>query len=139
MTTPSKEQTTSSQFIKRALSKLSKWAQFILGLALLIFIYLICEHLTAIFDLSVPPALMGIVMLLLILLSVRRVPLFVQLGTRPMLSHMVLFLIPAIVGIMAHYVIILQFPLVLLLAIGGTTILSMFITAVISQKLMANR
>ncbi|WP_371195005.1 CidA/LrgA family protein [Glaciecola sp. SC05] len=111
-------------------------AQFSLGLCLLVLIFIASQQVTSYFQIKLPPALLGIGVLLLLLLTLRKVPMFIQTGARPMLSHMVLFLIPAIVTIVAHFALILEFPMVLLLAIVGTTVLSLFITAVISQKLM---
>lgn len=136
MTTPKKEPSISLPFTKRVLSKLSYLAQFSLGLCLLVLIFIASQQVTSYFEIKLPPALLGIGVLLLLLLALRKVPMFIQTGARPMLSHMVLFLIPAIVTIVAHFALILEFPLVLLLAIVGTTVLSLFITAVISQKLM---
>lgn len=136
MTTPNKETTTSLPYIKRVRSKLANLAQFVLGLTFLVIIFIVCQWLAQILGLNIPPALLGIGVLLLLLLLLRRVPLFVASGAKPLLSHMVLFLIPAIVGIVAHISLILEFPMVLFLAIVGTTIVSLFITALLSQKLM---
>lgn len=136
MTIPKEETTTSLPFIKRVRSKLANLAQFALGLTFLVIIFILCQWLAQSLKLNIPPALLGIGVLLMLLLLVRRVPRFVASGAKPLLSHMVLFLIPAIVGIVAHVTLILEFPFVLLLAIVGTTIVSLFITALLSQKLM---
>lgn len=140
MTTPKKEPITLLPFIKSARSKLFFLAQFLLGLTLFVCIFIVCQSITSRFNISLPPALLGIGLLLSILLiaGIKRktTPNFIAAGARPMLSHMVLFLIPAIVGVVAHLDLILAFPLVLFLAIVVTTVLSLFITAYISQKLM---
>jgi holin-like protein len=104
---------------------------------LFVLIFIVCQYFTVLFQLRLPPALLGIGVLLLFLLLLRHVPGFVEFGARPMLSHMVLFLIPAIVGIVAHLALIIEFPLVLIIAIVGTTVLSLLITAWLGQKLMS--
>ncbi|MFC4701944.1 CidA/LrgA family protein [Glaciecola siphonariae] len=136
MTTPKKEPITSSPFIKRVRSKVSASISFFGGIALLGGLFLLCEYAVESLSLSFPPALIGIAILLLILLIIGRVPKILQPATGFLLSHMVVFFIPAIAGIVAYITLILAFPLALLLSIVASTVLSLLITALLSQKLL---
>jgi holin-like protein len=114
-------------------------AQFLLGLTCLIAIFISCEIIVKYFNISLPPALLGIGVLFVGLLFCGRLPVPIQKAARPLLAFMVVFFIPAIVGIVAYVSLIVQFPLALLSAIVGSTVVSLLITAWISQKLLGQR
>jgi len=139
LTIPSKAPNTSSLFIKRVLSNFSIVAQGALGLSVLIGIFLFSQFIIRHFEITFPPALMGIGILLLGLLLARRVPKPVVLGASPILQHMVVFFIPAIVGIVAYLDLMMAFPLALFLSIVLSTIVSLFITSWLSAKLLSGR
>jgi holin-like protein len=139
LTIPSKEPITSLPFTKRVRSKLIITAQFLLGLVILVSIFLLSDFIIKYFELSFPPALLGIGMLLLVLLVLRRVPKVVAASTAPLLRHMVVFFIPAMVGIIGYFSLILAFPVALFCAIIGTTVLSLFITSWLSNKLLGGQ
>jgi holin-like protein len=111
-------------------------AQGILGLCLLIGIFLFSQFIIRHFALTFPPALMGIGILLFGLIVARRVPKSVALGASPVLQHMVVFFIPAIIGIVAYLDLMMAFPLALFLSIVVSTIVSLFITSWLSAKLL---
>ena len=136
MTTPKKAPTISSPFIKRAPSKILIGVQFLLGLVLLIGIFILSEHLILYFHLDFPPALLGIGIALLALILLKRVPAPIQVVTQPLLTHMVLFFIPAIVGIVAYFSLIIEFPVALFMAIVVSTFVSLLLTAWLSQYLL---
>jgi holin-like protein len=98
--------------------------------------FLFSSHALTYFDLSFPPALLGIGIALLVLIVLQKVPKPIQVVAQPLLSHMVLFFIPAIVGIVAYVSLIIEFPLALLMAIVASTVVSLLITAWLSQKLL---
>jgi holin-like protein len=111
-------------------------AQGCLGLSVLVGIFLFSQFVIRQFNLSFPPALMGIGILFLGLILVRRVPKPLALGARPILQHMVVFFIPAIVGIVSYVDLIIAFPLALVLSIVVSTVVSLFITSWLSAKLL---
>nr|WP_206663234.1 CidA/LrgA family protein [Ningiella ruwaisensis] len=113
-------------------------ARCLLGFALLIGIFLVSDFITQALEITLPPALLGIFILLLICLIFRQVPSIILLAAKPLLTHMVLFFIPATVGIMAYATLILEFPLALFLAIVVSTVVSMFISALISQRFLGS-
>ncbi|MFW8592284.1 CidA/LrgA family protein [Glaciecola sp. 2405UD65-10] len=88
------------------------------------------------FNISLPGAILGIFVLLVALVLFRRVPNSIELASKPLLTYMSLFFVPAIVAIVNYTQLILQFPWALFLAIVVSTLLSLGLTALIAQKLM---
>ena len=88
------------------------------------------------FNISLPGAILGIFVLIVALVVLRRVPNIVALASKPLLTYMSLFFVPAIVAIVNYTQLILQFPWALFLAIVVSTLLSLGLTALIAQKLM---
>jgi holin-like protein len=110
--------------------------QFCLGLLLLISLYAAARCITSLYGLSFPPAILGIVALFIGLIALRRVPKSVYGAGKPLLAHMSLFFLPAIVAIVNYTDLVQQFPLALFLAIVITTLMSLALTALLAQWLM---
>jgi len=96
----------------------------------------ISEYLLALHNIAVPPAILGIAVLLFGLIALQCMPPSIQYASKPLLMHMSLFFIPAIVAIVNYIDIIVTFPVALFLAIVLSTLISLAITAFIAQKLM---
>ena len=79
---------------------------------------------------------MGIAILFIGFVLAKCVPKAISLAATFLLSHMSLFFIPAIVAIVNFVDLISIFPLALILSIVVSTIISLAITALISQRLM---
>lgn len=107
-----------------------------IGLLFLSSLFFASQHLLRLFSVSVPPALLGIAVLFVGLLLVKRVPSAISLSASPLLAHMSLFFIPAIVAIVNFTDLIMAFPLALFLAIVLATLVSLALTAWLSQLLM---
>lgn len=90
------------------------------------------------YEINIPPAIVGIIVLLVALFAFNCVPKPIAAASSPLLRHMSLFFIPAIVAIVNFVDIIQAFPLALLLAIIVCTLLSLVFTALLAQKLMAH-
>ena len=88
------------------------------------------------FNISLPGAIIAIFVLLVALVLFHRVPNSIELASKPLLTYMSLFFVPAIVAIVDYTQLILQFPWALFLAIVVSTLLSLGLTALIAQKLM---
>jgi len=88
------------------------------------------------FNITIPPALVGIAALFFALLLLMRVPIAISKAADPLLGNMSLFFIPAIVAIVNYIDLILAYPLALFLSIVVSTLLSLAITAWLSQRLM---
>jgi holin-like protein len=110
--------------------------QFLIGLFLLCFLFFMAQYLLLQVQINVPPALLGIVVLFCGLLWIKGVPKVISNAANPLLAHMSLFFIPAIVAIVNFIDLIAAFPLALFFSIVVSTLVSLAITAWISQKLM---
>lgn len=80
--------------------------------------------------------MLGIAVLFLGFITIGCVPRSIELAAAPLLGHMSLFFIPAIVAIVNFIDLIVAFPLALILSIVVSTLISLAITALISQRLM---
>ena len=94
------------------------------------------QHLLDFIGISIPPALVGIAVLFIILLLCKSVPKVVAKAANPLLAHMSLFFIPAIVAIVNFTDLLSAFPLALFLAVVMCTLVSLAVTASVSQWLM---
>jgi holin-like protein len=107
-----------------------------LGLIALTVIYLLAVFLFHAFSLPVPPALIGILILLVLLIILKKVPLSINIVTRPLLAHMGLFLLPPMISVLLFVDVFRQHALVLLLAIVASTALSLALVFYFSQRIL---
>lgn len=112
------------------------FSQFFIGLFFLSLLFFVAKHLLFQFEINVPPALLGIAILFCGLLAIKSVPKAISDAAHPLLAHMSLFFIPAIVAIVNFIDLIAAFPLALFFSIVLSTLVSLAITGWISQKLM---
>ena len=110
--------------------------QFLIGLFLLSFLFFVAQYLLLQVQINVPPASLGIAVLFCGLLWIKGVPKAISNAANPLLAHMSLFFIPAIVAIVNFIDLIVAFPLALFFSIVVSTLVSLAITAWISQRLM---
>ena len=108
-----------------------------LGFASLAFIYLVSLILFYYFAIPLPPALIGIFLLLVFLIVRRRVPVSINQSARPMLAHMGLFLLPALISVLLYADLFAQHYLALIVAVGFSTAVSLGITLWFSQKILS--
>jgi holin-like protein len=99
-------------------------------------IFSTCVYLLNIFDIAIPAGLFGILVLFIWFVIFKCVALPIKRAAQPLLSHMSLFFLPAIVGIVNYTDLLATHALALILAIVVATLLSLLITAVISQWLI---
>ena len=110
--------------------------QFLIGLSFLSVLFFVTQYLLLQVQIHVPPALLGIAVLFCALLWMKGVPKAISNAANPLLAHMSLFFIPGIVAIVNFIDLIAAFPLALFFSIVVSTLVSLAITAWISQKLM---
>lgn len=72
----------------------------LIGFAVFLLCYWAGQYLAARFGLSVPGNVLGMVLLLMALLLMRGVPKALEVAAPPLLNRMVLFLMPAAIGLM---------------------------------------
>ncbi|MFT5899874.1 MAG: holin-like protein [Glaciecola sp.] len=107
-----------------------------LGFAVLISIFFLALFLFHYLALPLPPALIGIVILFFALLLCRRVPSFITIAARPLLVHMGLFLLPAMISLMLFLDVFSTYFIALMSAILFSTLLSLALTLWLSQRIL---
>jgi len=112
------------------------WVRGIAGFAALCCIYLISLFCFYYFEIPLPPALIGIFMLLIFLLSQRKVPTAITQSARPLLAHMALFLLPALISVLLYRDFFVQHYIALIIAVLLSTIVSLGITLWLSQRIL---
>mgnify|MGYP006098574963 FL=1 len=110
--------------------------QFLIGLSFLSVLFFVAQYMLLQVQIHVPPALLGIAVLFCALLWIKGVPKAISNAANPLLAHMSLFFIPTIVAIVNFIDLIAEFPLALFFSIVVSTLVSLAITAWISQLLM---
>ncbi len=138
-TTQIKERIISSLSTKRTYSKLSyliKLNQFLMGLFFLGVLFFAAKYLLLQLKINIPPALLGIAVLFCGMLLMKGILKVIVNAAIPLLAHMSLFFIPAIIAIVNFIDLIAAFPLALFFSIVVSTLISLAITGWISQRLM---
>jgi len=107
-----------------------------IGLLFLCSVYFLPEYLLKIFNISLPPALFGIAVLFISLLVCKRVPQMIEQSARPLLTHMSLFFIPAIVAVVNFSELIFNHYFALVLSILICTMICLALTALLAAYLM---
>jgi holin-like protein len=109
----------------------------ICGFAVLCCIYLISLFLFHSFAIPLPPALIGIFILLILFLLLRRVPVAITQSARPLLAHMGLFLLPALISVLLYGDLFKQYYVALMIAVLLSTLVSLGITLWLSQRILS--
>lgn len=109
----------------------------IYGFAVLCCIYFISLFLFHYFAIPLPPALIGIFILLLLLLLLRNVPVSITQSARPLLAHMGLFLLPALISVLLYGDLFEQYYVALIVAVLLSTLVSLGITLWLSQRILS--
>ena len=144
MTTPKKAPRNSLQFTKRVLfnkslslkTRLVSLCQLIFGLFILTILFESAARAGLALSLPLAPAIIGIVVLFCVLIAVSCLPKPIEKASKPLLTYMSLFFLPAIVGIANYRGIIEAFPLAFILSIVVATLVSLSLTALIANYLM---
>ena len=92
--------------------------------------------LSASLGLPIPGPLLGLVLLLSLLFAFPSIEMHTTLVAQPLLKHMSVLFVPAVLGVSVYWSDIEDNAVALVLAIGGTTILSLGLTAWVASKLM---
>jgi holin-like protein len=87
----------------------------------------------------VPGAVLGMLLLLLGLTVLGRVPIALERVCTPTLRHLMLFLIPSIVGATAYFNVIEEHAIALVLTVAASTVLTTVVTAFVLKRLQRGR
>jgi holin-like protein len=106
------------------------------GFAILSIVFVFALFIFYYFSLPLPPTLIGIITLFCILIMLRRVPSSINQATRPLLMHMGLFLLPAMISVMLFLDVFATYFIALVGAIVMSTIFSLALTLWLSQRIL---
>lgn len=109
-----------------------------LGFVGIVCCYLIGDWLVKLTGVPLPGALLGMLLLLGILLLRGRSPGSVGHASQPLLGHMSLLFVPAVVGVMLFWPEVKQNLIGIVLALVATTVISMGLTAWVAQRILSN-
>ncbi len=109
------------------------------GWLIIVACYLVGEFLVLVTDAPVPGALIGLIILLAGLLLQQRPVVAVSRGAQPMLSHMSVLFVPAVIGVGLFWDTVTANALGIVLALLVTTVISLGFTAWIAQLLLRGR
>ncbi len=105
----------------------------LLGFLALTGFYLVGELLVLILSIPMPGALVGLLLLLVTLLSLRRIPFMLSQGAAPLLNHMTVLFVPAISAVVLFWDDIEQHLPGMIAAIVLSTIVSLAIAGWIAR------
>ena len=106
------------------------------GWLIIIGCYLVGEFFVLVTDLPLPGALIGLLLLLGGLLLRQRPAVTVGRGAQPLLTHMSVLFVPAVIGVGLFWAEVSENALGIALALVATTIVALGYTAWFAQRLM---
>lgn len=107
----------------------------IIQIGLLYVLFYIGETIQQTFQLFIPGSVIGLILLFLLLMSGLMPLRFIEQGASFMTRHLVLFFIPATVGMMQYYELFIGEGMSLLALTIVGTVLVMVVSGIVSQKL----
>lgn len=116
-----------------------KLRQWITGAILVLGCYYLGTWLSSSTGLPLPGALTGLLILLAVLFIAPKAEPLVERAASPLLSHMSVLFVPAVLGVSAYWKEIAENGWAIGIAIVITTCISLGISAKIAEKLLASR
>ncbi|WP_417534576.1 CidA/LrgA family protein [Marinobacterium stanieri] len=110
----------------------------LMGLLILLVCQLLGEWLVLALALPVPGPVMGMVLMLVALILMRRVPDMIRTPSEGLLRHLALLFVPAGVGLTVHAELIAKEWLVILVALVLSTVVTIIVTALVLKRLTRN-
>lgn len=109
------------------------------GWVIIVGCYLVGEFVVLTFNLPLPGALIGLLILLCGLLLHQRPAVAVSRGARPLLAHMSVLFVPAVIGVGLFWGEVRDNALGITLSLVATTIIALGFTAWVAQRLMKTK
>lgn len=109
------------------------------ALTLLLVCQLAGESLSRLLQLPVPGPVLGMILLLLLLMVRRRTLALIEPTADALLANLILMYVPACVGLMAHFKTIRAEWEPIVVAVVGSTVLTLVVTALAFKLLMPRR
>lgn len=116
-----------------------KWLKTVLQVAVLYLVYEIGVWIQTTLDLFIPGSVIGLILLFLLLMTKMYPVKWIENGSKLMNRHLVLFFIPATVGIMNHYRLFAGKGILLIGIVIVSTVCVMSASGLVSQKLAEER
>lgn len=118
------------------LKKEKKWQKKVVGFVILAIIYLCSQFIVRFFDLLVPPAVVGLLILLFFLVWMQKVPSSLQSMAENILVWIPLGLVPVALGIFELEILNFKMAMALLLILSVSVTFSLGVTALLMKWLM---
>lgn len=115
---------------------MSQFLRFLAGFGLICLFYFAGEMLVRVASIPLPGTLMGLLMLLAWQFFRRQTPMLLLAGGTPVLRHMAMLFVPAVLGVGVYWQDISENISGIALAIIVTTAVSLGLAAWIAQKIM---
>ncbi|OFC69068.1 CidA/LrgA family protein [Alteromonas confluentis] len=115
---------------------MSLFFRFLIGFSLICFFYFSGEMLVRVASIPLPGTLMGLLMLLAWQFFRRKTPMLLLAGGTPILKHMAMLFVPAVLGVGVYWQEISENITGIALAIIVSTAISLGISAWIAQKIL---
>jgi len=116
-----------------------KYIQIIVQILLLFVLFWIGEWIREIFHLMIPGSVIGLVLLFILLISGVIKEKYIRSGANFMMKHLVLFFVPATVGIMDYIDLFKGKGVFLIVVTIVSTILVMAVSGFVSQKMQQQK
>lgn len=116
-----------------------KYIQIIVQILLLFVLFWIGEWIREIFHLMIPGSVIGLVLLFILLISGVIKEKYIRSGANFMMKHLVLFFVPATVGIMDYIDLFKGKGVFLIVITIVSTILVMAVSGFVSQKMQQQK
>ena len=110
-----------------------------MGWLVIVSCYLVGEFIVLVLDVPLPGALVGLLLLLGALLLRQRPAVTVSRGAQPLLTHMSVLFVPAVIGVGLFWDEVRANALGIVLALVATTIVALGFTAWLAQRVLQSR
>ncbi|WP_420935162.1 CidA/LrgA family protein [Alteromonas sp. A081] len=110
-----------------------------IGAFVILLAYYVGVFISISLSLPIPGPLLGLVFLLLLLFAFPNIEKHTTLVAQPFLKHMSVLFVPAVLGVGIYWSEIETNAVALVLAIGGTTVLSLGLAAWVANRLMKKK
>ena len=110
---------------------------FLFGLISLIGFSFVGQWLAPLLPVVIPAPLLGMLLLFMVLIVLGKIPVSLELAAKPLLAHMSLLFIPAIIGVWHYRELVVKNGLGMFLAVIISTVILLGITAKLADKMQS--
>lgn len=118
---------------------MAQFRQTALGLAAIFFFYSVGHIVHSVSGVTLPAPLFGMLLLFIFLVWRGREPIFIAAGAKPLLGHMAVLFVPAVIGVALYWESITAYWASLFVAIVLSTIFSLGVAAYLAQRVLKSK